>query len=294
MVTTPILSIISVNYNGLSDTLEMLQTVYQYIDVPFEVIVVDNGSKADEHIAIKQAYPAVNSIRSEQNLGFAGGNNVGIRAAKGKYLFFLNNDTKIEATGIKHCLDILESNQQIGGLSPLIRFAAQPCAIQFAGYTPLSAITLRNRLIGFGEQPSAALLQPSTTPYLHGAAMIVKREAIEAAGMMPEMFFLYYEELDWSMRIREKGYTLYYDPAFCVYHKESQSTGVLSPLKSYYMSRNRLLFAWRNLPKWQKYLSLVYLTTIVTTKDVLLQSLHRRFGNAKATIKGVISFYKLI
>ena len=77
--------------------------------------------------------------------------------------------------------------------------------------------------------------------------MLVKREVIEKVGLMPEIFFLYYEELDWSTHITRAGYELWYEPRCTVFHKESQSTGQLSKLRTYYLTRNRLLYAWRNL-----------------------------------------------
>ena len=129
--------------------------------------------------------------------------------------------------------------------------------------------------------------------YAHGAAMIVKREVIEKAGLMPECYFLYYEELDWSMMIRCAGYDIWYDPAMTVCHKESQTTGQSSPLKSYYMTRNRLLFVKRNNPSVSRYLSYLYLICLVSCRDLLKYSLKCRFDLAKATIKGISDFLSI-
>jgi GT2 family glycosyltransferase len=104
--------------------------------------------------------------------------------------------------------------------------------IQFAGYTPLSSITIRNRAIGCGEEDKGQYDTPHPTPYAHGAAMMVKREAIEKVGLMPECYFLYYEELDWSMMMTRAGYDIWYEPACTIFHKESQSTGQNSPLRT--------------------------------------------------------------
>ena len=122
--------------------------------------------------------------------------------------------------------------------------------------------------------------------------MMVKREVVEKAGLMPECYFLYYEELDWSMMIRRTGYDIWYEPACTIYHKESQSTGQNSPLRTYYITRNRLLFVQRNNPTFSRYLSYGYLIGMVAVRDMLKYCIHRRPDLAKATIKGIHHFIK--
>ena len=285
------LSIITINYNGLKDTCELIDTL-PLEDGSIEVIVVDNASKEDEASVIEQQYPQVKVIRSKENLGFAGGNNLGIKAAHGKYLFFLNNDTllKHHTSAISHLINRLESSPKIGAVCPKIRFTWGDNPIQFAGFTPLSRITLRNRPIGCGESDHGQFDMAHPTPYAHGAAMMVKREVIEKAGMMPECYFLYYEELDWSMMIRRAVYEIWYEPAVTIYHKESQTTGQSSPLKSYYMTRNRLLFAKRNICSPQKILTFLYLIGVVAVRDIMKYTLRRRVDLSKATIRGVRDF----
>ncbi len=291
------LSIITINYNGLKDTCELIETLPLGVET-VEVIVVDNASKEDETTIIQQRYPKVIVIRSKENVGFAGGNNLGIKAAHGKYLFFLNNDTllrwKMEDGRWKNIfqplIDRLESSPTIGVVCPKIRFAWGNNPIQFAGYTPLSKITIRNKTIGCGEQDNGQYNIAHQTPYAHGAAMMIKREAIEKAGMMPECYFLYYEELDWSMMIRRAGYEIWYEPKFTVFHKESQTTGQQSPLRTYYLTRNRLLFVKRNNPKFSKYLSYIYIIGAVGLRDVLTHLVKGHSDLAKATIKGLHDF----
>lgn len=96
--------------------------------------------------------------------------------------------------------------------------------------------------------------------------MMVRRETLEKAGPMPEIYFLYYEELDWSVRIREQGRRIVYDPRCTVFHKESATTGQQSPLRSYCLTRNRLLFAWRNLRGGARLLSVAYQLCIAAPK----------------------------
>jgi len=287
------LSIITINYNGLADTCALIDSI-PLNDDSLEVIVVDNASKADEATTIQQRYPQVRVIKSDKNLGFAGGNNLGIKAAHGKYLFFLNNDTLLrpQTSDFRHLISRLGADEKIGAVCPKIRFAWGSNPIQFAGYTPLSPITMRNRAIGFGEEDNGQYDKAHPTPYAHGAAMMVKREVIEKAGLMPECYFLYYEELDWSMMIRHAGYEIWYEPTCTVYHKESQATGQNSPLRTYYITRNRLLFVKRNIQGLNRYLSYLYLATIVATKDILKYTAQRRMDLAQAVVRGVYNFTK--
>ena len=288
------LSIITINYNGLKNTCELLGTL-PLEDNSLEVIVVDNASKENEASIIEQRYPMVKVIRSPQNLGFAGGNNLGIKAAHGRYLFFLNNDTVLrhQTSDIRPLIDRLESSDKIGAVCPKIRFSWEHHPIQYAGYTPLSPITMRNHAIGFGEDDHGQYDTPHPTPYAHGAAMMVKREVIDKAGFMPECYFLYYEELDWSMMIRRAGYDIWYEPACTIYHKESQTTGQASALRTYYVTRNRLLFVRRNNRSHTRYVTYLYLIIVVAGKDLLKHLLQRRTDLAKATIRGILHFVKL-
>ena len=289
-----LLSIITINYNGLKDTCELIGTL-PLEDKSIEVIVVDNASAQDEATIIEERYPQVKIIRSKKNLGFAGGNNLGIKASKGKYLFFLNNDTllKPQTSDIRSLISRLETSPKIGMVCPKIRFTWGNQLIQFAGYTPLTPITMRNKAIGCGEVDHGQFDTPHLTPYAHGAAMMIKREVIEKAGLLPECYFLYYEELDWSMMIRRVGYDIWYEPACTVFHKESQTTGQNSPLRTYYITRNRLLFAQRNQQAMAKYITYLYLISIVAIRDILKYAFQQRWDLVRATIRGVVSLIKL-
>lgn len=286
------ISIITVNYNGYNDTCELIDTL-PLNDDSLEVIVIDNASEKNEALLIEARYPNVKAISSNTNLGFAGGNNLGINAATGKYLFFINNDTIIKDFNINVLINRLESSSKIGMVCPKIRFAWEDNPIQFAGYTELSRITLRNKAIGFGEKDMGQHNTPHPTPYAHGAAMLVKREALEKVGKMPECYFLYYEEYDWSIMFRRAGYEIWYEPLFTIYHKESKSTGQNSPLKTYYITRNRLLLARRNEKTYIKYIIYCYLIGIVALRDILKYSISGNFKLAAATTKGIINFLKM-
>ncbi len=285
------ISVITVNYNGYEDTCALIDTL-PVADKSVEVIVVDNGSTRDEAALIRRRYPAVKAFRLDTNTGFAGGNNHGIRMSSGRYLFFINNDTVFKEWNVRSLISRLESDSSIGIVCPKIRFAFDGCNIQFAGYTPLSKITIRNRSIGINEPDNGQHDTPHPTPYAHGAAMMARREAIEKAGLMPECYFLYYEELDWSERMHDAGYSIWYAPGCTIYHKESRSTGQGSPLKTRYLTRNRLLFVRRNIHGPARYAAYTYLIIIVAVKDMLCQLLKGRPALAAATADGIVSFFK--
>lgn len=282
------LSIITVNYNGLNDTCALIESIP--LNENMEVIVVDNASKQDKASLIQKQFPRVKVIRSEKNLGFAGGNNLGIKEAKGKYLFLINNDTVFKDFNVQTLIDRLESSPTIGIVCPKIRFAWDSNPIQFGGYTPLSKITVRNQAIGYGEEDHGQYDTAHPTPYAHGAAMFIKREATKKVGFMPEDYFLYYEEIDWSMMFTRAGYDIWYEPACTIYHKESQSTGQNSPLRTYYVTRNRLLLVKRNWRGLYKYFAYCYLICIVASRDLLKYALKCKIAHLKAIMSGLYDF----
>lgn len=286
------LSVITVNYNGLALTAAMIESLGRHVSTPLEIIVVDNGSVRDEAALLKERYPGIIAIRSPKNLGFAGGNNLGIRAATGEYVLLLNNDTEVADDTLHYLAETLDTDPTIGAVCPKIRFWVPPQAIQFAGYTPLTRITLRNALVGFGDPDDGSHDTPRPSPYAHGAAMLVRRAAIEKAGEMPELYFLYYEELDWSERIREAGFGIVYDPRATVFHKESATTGQQSPLRSYYLTRNRLLYARRNRRGAVRSLSVLYQLGVALPKSVAAALLHGRRDLAAAALRGARDFLR--
>lgn len=292
MNVRPLISVITVNYNGLKLTEALILSLRTHVTSPLEIVVVDNGSQHDEAALLRASYPDITVLRSEENLGFAGGNNLGMAAARGNYLLLLNNDTEVEEDTLHYLCRTLDADPSIGAVCPKIRFFAPPRTIQFAGYTPLSRITLRNALVGFGHADDGRFDTPCETPYAHGAAMMLRRSTLEKAGPMPEAFFLYYEELDWSVRIREAGLRIVYDPRCTVFHKESATTGQKSPLRTYYLTRNRLLFARRNLRGVQRLLSVVYQLAVALPRSLAASLTGGRRDLAGAAWSGAVDFLK--
>lgn len=288
----PLVSIITINYNQLEVTCDMLASIRQSSYTHYEIILVDNASQTNPEAEIATQFPEVRFIRSEENLGFSGGNNLGIQASQGEYLFFVNNDTEFTPGLIAQLLQLFAEKPKLGAVSPKILFHpdvvdGQKDLIQYLGTTHVNTITARNITIGEREKDQGQYTQPLTTAYVHGAAMMVPRKVIEKAGLMPAFFFLYYEELDWSERIRAAGYEIYVEPRASIYHKESISVGKMSTLKTYYLNRNRILFMRRNRSKAALFAFALFLLFFTIPKNLLVYLAKGQTDHAQAFLKAV-------
>jgi GT2 family glycosyltransferase len=284
----PFVSIITINFNQLHHTLALLKSL-QHVTYPeFEVIVVDNCSQKNPTSEIKAQFPNVMVIASDQNLGFAGGNNLGVKAAAGEYILFLNNDTEVDAGFLEPMVELFESNPKAGAASSKIIYHNSDNIIQYAGSTCLNPLTGRNKRIGYLEKDMGQHDTLRETDLAHGCAMMVPKRVIEKVGMMPELFFLYYEEIDWCESIKREGYKIYYVPGSKVLHKESMSVGKNSTLKTYYMTRNRLLFMRRNSSGMSKAMALGFFLFFSLPKNLLTYLAQRELEHIKAFWRGCI------
>ncbi len=282
----PLISFLTVNYKQAGVTLQLVKSLQKLHYSYWELIVVDNGD-ADSKLSIPLAEePKAVYYPTGQNLGFAGGNNAGLHLCKGEYVFFINNDTEVEPGFLKPIAEWLADHPKLGMLSPKICFHQQPDTIQYAGFYPMSTITIRNSGMGWMAKDTGQYNDIRQTAYIHGAAMLLPKKVIDEVGVMYEDYFLYYEEYDWCERVKQAGYEIWYYGNSTVYHKESVSTGQDSPLKIYYLTRNRLLFARRNYPAWRSSLAFLYFGLVAVPKNTLQWFLKGRRDLAMAFIKG--------
>jgi GT2 family glycosyltransferase len=289
MITSnPLVSIIILNFNQLKVTLEFLESTKLLTYPNYEIILVDNASKENPGEIVKKLFPKVKVIINQINLGFTGGNNVGIKAAKGDFIFIVNNDTEVTPNLLEKLLEPFYSDETIGVTSPKIRYFDQPDMIQYAGFTEINPITGRNKSIGDKEIDKGQYNTPEYTAYAHGAAMLLKKEVIEKAGSLADAFFIYYEELDWSARIRRAGYKIYYQPDALIYHKESITMGKESAIKAYYHNRNRILFMRRNSSKRDFVLFTIFLVFAIIPKTILKYLSKGQFQHLRNLFKGLI------
>lgn len=273
-------SIVTVNFNQpkvTEDLLTSLKEVNTYPDL--EIIVVDNGSKTNPIPEWQVRYSGIVFIRSNENTGFAGGNNIGIASATGDYLFLINNDTVVTADLIQKLVDTMESNPKIGMVSPKIHYFDHPGMLQYTGYTPMNYYTARNACIGQFEQDKGQYdFLTGVTGYAHGAAMMISRQALEKAGGMAENYFLYYEELDWCERIRKTGYEIHVNLDALIYHKESVSVGKRTALKEYFMNRNRILFIRKNAGGFTFFVFCCYFLATVAPRNIFQYIKNKEFN----------------
>ncbi|KGL59773.1 MULTISPECIES: glycosyltransferase family 2 protein [unclassified Polaribacter] len=282
----PMVSIVSVNYDQPDVTCEMLETLRSVTYPNFETLIVDNASPSTSPAIIKEKYPEVELIISDENLGFAGGNNIALKQAKGDYILLLNNDTEVPPDFLDGLVDLMESNKDIGIASSKILYFYEDNVIQYAGASPINPITSRGSHYGYKEVDNGQHNKIAETSYPHGACMMIRKSVLEELGLLYEGYFLYYEELDFAERVKRAGYKIYYQPNSYILHKESISTGKNSPLKTYYMNRNRVLFIRRNSKGITFLLAIIYFFVISLPKNTIKYLFEKK--HLSALYRGVI------
>ncbi|ADY51943.1 glycosyl transferase family 2 [Pseudopedobacter saltans DSM 12145] len=282
-------SIITVNFNQPEVTVELINSInLHYKDYPLEVIVVDNGSKNNHENTFKELFPDIIFIRSDKNLGFAGGNNLGFKVAQGEYILLLNNDTEVIEGFIEKLIEQFESNPKIGLLSPLILYFDRKNLVQYAGFTPMDYLTARNSCIGQFEINKGQFNHTQQTGYCHGAAVMCRKSDLEKAGYMEESYFLYYEELDWCEKFKRIGKEIWFTGKTHIYHKESVSVGKESPLKTYFFTRNRMLFIRRNTGLLNTLLFWIYYSLIACPRMIINYQKKGKRNLVKWVYKGLL------
>lgn len=285
---SPLISIIILNYNQIQVTCEFLESTKKLTYSNYEIILVDNASKENPTDIIRSKYPHVILLVAEKNFGFTGGNNIGLQAAKGDYFFIVNNDTEVTEDLLERMLEPFENDHSIGVVSPKIKYYSNPDLIQYAGFSEMNPFTGRGKTTGGKKIDNGDYDKGGYTAYAHGAAMLVKKEVVEKVGMLPDLFFIYYEELDWSAHIRRAGYAIYYQPSGVIYHKESITMGKESSIKAYYHTRNRILFMRRNTKNSQFFVFTLFLTFVIIPRSTFKYLFNGQFNHLKMFFKGVV------
>lgn len=238
IVTTVVL-----NWNNAQDTLSCLDSLAK-LDYPNPwIIVVDNGSTDDSVARIRAAHPAVDLIETGENLGYAGGNNVGIRhalAGGADYVFLLNDDAIVAADALSLLLQAAQARPSAGFLGPMVRTREQPDRILTAGglFGPHMTPSLR----GFGTLDQGQYRGVEEVDFLSGCALLVSRAALEAVGTLDERYFAYGEDVEWCFRGRRAGFKVLFVPQAVVWHPDTSLRDQNSPRVMYYITRNHLLF----------------------------------------------------
>ncbi len=269
MNRSSLVSIVILHYRHPEVTAECLSHVLAQDHEALEVIVVNNGSPEDLATCAGLSHPRVAFIQAPRNLGYAAGNNLGIRAATGSWVALVNNDVFLPPDWIRRMISAWEFSEEWGLLSSVIVKTGTDQELQYAGFSPVSPYTGRNQLLGAGEKwnPQDRI---TGTSYAHGAAMMISRAALDRVGGVSEQYFLYYEELDWSMRVRKAGFLVGVYEGVCAYHHGSLSIGKDSAQRWYYYHRSRWIFQRIWLRPGQKAIFFLYYLFIASPKELIL------------------------
>jgi hypothetical protein len=244
----PKVYVIILNWNGLQDTLECLESVYKLDYTNFQVIVVDNGSRDNSAAVIRENYPQVIIIENRENLGYTGGNNMAMHYAmdhESDYIWLLNNDTVVEPDTLSNLITAAKNSPNIGLISPIIYDYYNPNKIQFCG----SYIDWNKQVIVYTRSVEESKIWQNTYSQLMclwGTALLIKRDLIKNIGYLNDRFYAYWEDTEFSMRSIEGGYRNVVELSARIRHKINLGTG-RSTVYFYYMARNKYFF-------WMKYL----------------------------------------
>jgi GT2 family glycosyltransferase len=258
-LATPKVTIIVLNWNNVSDTLTCLESLSKLNYPDYTVLVVDNGSTDDSVAQISGRFPETELLRTGANLGYAEGNNVGVRHAlrqKPDYVCVLNNDTILDPDCLRALVTEAESSPDIGIVGPKMYFF-EPTDMVFAAG---SVIDWKNgRLLHRGvwqresEVSPLYTLGPEDVDFVVGCCVLVRRRLVEQIGLLDPRYYLNFEDVDLCVRARQAGYRVRYTPEAILWHKVSASLGRGSPGNTYYMTRNSLLFFWTHLDGWRRW-----------------------------------------
>jgi GT2 family glycosyltransferase len=288
MDNIPSVSIVTLNWNTTAITSDFLKSINDFCVYPnLEVIIVDNNSREDPTETFKQIRQDAVVIRNDENLGFTGGNNIGMKYATGEYLFIVNNDTEFTEGLLEGLLDIFKKYPDAGVVSPKFHYFFKKGTIEYAGYEAVNMFTGRNGMVGCMEIDKGQYNEIKVTNYAHGGGMMLPRKVIDQVGGLPEEFIFYYEEFDWCEQIKRKGYKIYYQPNSLIYHKESMTTGKGSPFKTYYHTKNRIFFMKRNMPRLSFVVFIVYFIFLTIPKNSFVFLLKGQMQHFSAFWKGI-------
>lgn len=254
----PKVFVIVLCYNGVDLTLGCLETIQQQDYPNLEICLVDNGSTDGSIEILSQKYPQAHWVKNYENLGYALGNNRGVEyalEAGAEVVFLVNNDTRLEKECVSRLVETLIKDTQIGIIGPMVYTWDGDKTISSAGgqvdWKMADAVN-----VGMGEKDTGQY-RGRTVDFINGCGIMITRDAIQQAGLLDAKLFMYWEETDWCLRVKSKGFKIYFEPSASMEHKATIRSIELSPTTLYYMTRNRFLFFFRHSPNMLKILSLL-------------------------------------
>jgi GT2 family glycosyltransferase len=278
------ISLIIVNYNTEAETHQCLTSLakLEAANFNYTIVIVDNGSREQFALTKTEQKLPVEIVRSESNLGFTGGNNLGIKFALDKYnsdfVLLLNNDTYVDPTFLKQLYRYGQKHPEQGMICPKIYFAQG-----FEYHQGSYQVADRGRVLWYGggsiDWPNLLCFHRAvdevdlgqvdnftTSDFATGCCILIKREVLEKVGLFDERYFLYLEDVDLSLRAVEKGYQIGFCPEAVIWHKNAGSSGGSgSALHQYYQTRNRLLFGLMHGSNRNRITTISYLLRLLTS-----------------------------
>lgn len=274
----PLVSIITINHNDSSATLNLIGSLQKVTYHNIEVIVVDNASDISEINILIYNKGHFTLIELNKKVGKATAINAGIRLSKGEFVFLLNNHCTVERDCIEPMLETLTNNPAIAVVSPEVTTIETDIKS-----TENKTLGSPNDQITKNEVKDN---RPTFTDYAHESAMMIPRSIIEKTCLMPEMYQNYLEELDWVTNIKKAGYNIYYQPKSTVYIHQFQTESENSAIKTYYIFRNRIIFSLRNSKGVKRILSILFQLFIILPQNIILFLRKNEIDNIKASIRG--------
>ena len=262
----------------------------------FEIVVVDNGSTDDSIRYLKEIFgDTIHIVQNGENLGYSKGFNAGITYAMDKnpdYLFILNNDTKVDPKALTELVKAAETDASIGFVSGKVYQYDNPKVLQTVGKLT-NSITLVGSHIGANEEDIGQYNDIKEYTFIDDVFLLVRKEVIEKVGGYDSNFFLYLEETDWCVRVRKAGFKIIYTPGAKIWHKGSMSSGGgMNPINTYWLTRNKYLFMWRNATsqQWRNFMLRNNLINLpMSTINRIIKGQNKRFiALLKGNLSGII------
>lgn len=294
-------AIILVNWNAYTDTIECLKSINELTNANFKVFLVDNGStdysynKFEKYLLNegKELTYEISLIDSKGNLGFAGGNNVGLKQAYEEgfeYFWLLNNDTTVESNALSVLVDYLEEHKEVGVTGSKIYYYGTN-KIWFAGGTVNTKLG-KSKHIGMRENDEGQFDSIREVDYITGCSLCFRKEVLEDTGYMNEDYFLYYEETEWNIRIRKNNWSIKYVPESVVHHKVSFASGGennLAPYVTYYEIRNAFVMIRRTQDKLSILTAFLFIFYKIFKKHVkiILKNENRKLERSRLSMRAV-------
>ncbi|MFZ5863089.1 MAG: glycosyltransferase family 2 protein [Nitrospirota bacterium] len=240
----PLVIVIVLNWNRCDDTIRCVESVQRLRYPRFTAVVVDNGSTDGSPEVLAGRFPGLDVIETGSNLGYAGGNNAGIHWALRRgadYVLILNNDTIVDPDVLTELTRVAGGDRTIGVVGPKVLCEPDRHLVYSCGES--QSLWFNRRRIATGQPDRETDMKPRDVDYVVGCSLLVSREFIEKVGLLDEVFFAYYDEVDWCFRGRRVGYRVVCAPSAIVYHKGEASSGKgLNPITAYYRTRNWIYF----------------------------------------------------